>query len=311
MGDKASLAGSLSFISLADIFQILGGNTSTGVLRITSQHAPDPGLVYFLKGDPIHATIGPLSGLDAIYPLFGWVDGTFEFSEQEVRIARGITQGRMEIVLDAMRMIDDGLIKKVGQRSLDEAISAEDSGAGPEKKRIISGPLVDYSCVLNEEEYGDGEKIVKEGGHGRWIWVILRGSAIVTKETPKGPMTLSYLGKGSFLGSFTALTFSEYTRAATVTALGDVQLGLLDTELLYKEFASLSPEFRGILVSLDGRLKKITDLAIELFLKEGKTEGFAKDNEESIMKGSSKKEAFTIAQRSWPDPEGLSAAGDA
>jgi hypothetical protein len=296
MGDKAALAGSLSFLSLADIFQILGGNASTGVLRITSQHAPDPGLIYFLKGDPIHATIGPLSGVDAVYALFGWLEGKFEFSEEEVNTTRAIKQGRMEIVLDAMRMLDDGLIKQVGPVSLEEAASGEESGAGPGKKRIVTGPLVDYSFVLNEEEYQDGEKIVKEGGHGRWIWVILRGSVTVSKETSNGTMILSYLGKGCFIGSFTALTFSEYTRSATITALGDVQLGLLDTELLYEEFASLSSDFRRVLLSLDGRLRKITNRATELFMKEDKYQGFSKDKKVIFEKGSSKKEAFSIVE---------------
>ena len=299
MSDKAALAGSLSFISLADIFQILGGNNSTGVMRITSQYAPSPGLIYFLNGNPINATSGPLSGLDAIYVLFGWIEGKFEFYEEEVQIGRVINKSRMEIVLDAMRMLDDGLIKKVGPPSFDEVASAESSGVGSGKKgapQVIKGPLVDYSYVLNEEKYSDGERIVKGGSHGKWIWVILKGSVNVSKETPNGPLNIARLGEGCFLGSFTALTSMKYIRGAAVTALGDVRLGLLDTELLYREFTSLSPDFRGILLSLDGRLRKITDRAVELFMKENKTKGFTKNKKVIIEKGSSKQEAFAIVK---------------
>ena len=53
MTSKSVLTGSLRFIGLADIFQILGGNSSTGVLHITSPHAPNPGLIYFLNGNPV------------------------------------------------------------------------------------------------------------------------------------------------------------------------------------------------------------------------------------------------------------------
>ena len=166
MGDKAALAGSLTFISLADIFQILSGNSSTGILRITSQHSPNPGLIYFLKGDPINATIGAQRGLDAVYALFGWVEGAFEFHKREVGIGRVINNSMMEIVLDAMRMIDDGLIKKLGPASTDEAAPAQAGKGGAGKKWVVEGPLVDYSYILNEEDYRDGEKIVKEGGHG-------------------------------------------------------------------------------------------------------------------------------------------------
>jgi len=299
MSAKAALAGSLSFISLADIFQILGGNSSTGVMRITSQHTPDPGLIYFVNGDPINATSGPLSGLDAIYALFGWIEGKFEFYEEKVQIGRVIKKNRMEILLDAMRMLDDGLIKKVGSLPFDEVASVENSETKSQKKgtpQVIKGPLVDYSHVLDEEEYHAGERIARAGGHGKWIWIILKGSVNVTRETSNGPMNIANLGEGCFIGGFTILPFMEYTRSVTITALDDVQLGLLDTEFLYRDFMSLSPDFRKILLSLDGRLRKITDRTVELFMKEDKAKGFTKNKKIVIEKGSSKQEAFAILE---------------
>jgi CRP-like cAMP-binding protein len=299
MSAKAALAGSLSFINLADIFQILGGNSSTGVMRITSQHTPDPGLIYFVNGDPINATSGPLSGLDAIYALFGWIEGKFEFYEEKVQIGRVIKKNRMEILLDAMRMLDDGLIKKVGLLPFDEVASVESSETKSEKKKtphVIKGPLVDYSHVLDEEEYHAGERIARAGGHGKWIWIILKGSVNVTRETSNGPMNIANLGEGCFIGGFTILPFMEYTRSVSITALDDVQLGLLDTEFLYRDFMSLSPDFRKILLSLDGRLRKITDRTVELFMKEDKAKGFTKNKKIVIEKGSSKQEAFAILE---------------
>jgi hypothetical protein len=53
MPEKTTLTGNLAFIALADVFQILGGNNSTGVLRIKSQYTPNPGLIYFVNGDPV------------------------------------------------------------------------------------------------------------------------------------------------------------------------------------------------------------------------------------------------------------------
>jgi len=290
-------AGNLSFISLADLFQILGGNNSTGVMHITSQYVPKPGLIYFLNGDPINATSGPLSGLDAIYALFGWIEGKFEFYEEEVQIGHVIKKNRMEILLDAMRMLDDGLIKKVGPPSFDEAVSVESNKIESGKKgapQLIKGPLVDYSHVLDEEEYHVGEKIATAGGHGKWIWIILNGSVSVSREIANGPMNIANLGEGCFLGGFTVLPFTEYTRSVTITALEDVRLGLMDTEFLYRDFMSLSQDFRKILLSLDGRLRKITDRAVELFRKEDKIKGFTKNKKVIIEKGSSKQEAFSI-----------------
>jgi len=296
MGDRGAFAGSLTFINLADIFQILGGNNSTGILRITSKHAPDSGLIYFVKGDPVNAAIGSQTGLDAVYALFGWVDGAFEFQEQTVRMKREIKKSRMEVVLDAMRMLDDGVIQKVGPPSFEEVFPKEAGKTRPEKRRVIEGPLLDYSYVLNEEDYRDGEEIVRERGHGKWVWVILKGSVTISRETAKGPVTIANLGRGCFLGTLAALTFMEYTRSATITAMGDVQLGLLDSELLHREFSSLSPDFKEFLLSLDRRLRKITDRSCELFENKGKIPELPKGSKVVLEKGSSKKEAFTIAE---------------
>jgi hypothetical protein len=296
MVNRAVLGGSLAFINLADVFQILGGNNSTGILRITSKHASDSGLIYFLKGDPIDATVGSQRGIDAAYALFGWVEGAFEFYEQEVHNKRVISSSRMEIVLDAMRMLDDGLIKKVGPSPFGEAAPAETGKGGIEKKKVIEGPLVDYTYVLNEETYSDGERVVTEGGHGKWIWVILKGAVTIKRETSKGPLIVTHLGRGCFLGTFTALTFMEHTRRATITALGDVQLGLLDTELLHREFSSLSAEFKGFLLSLDRRLRKGTETVCDLFVNKGKTTGLPRDSKVVIEKGSSKRDAFSIVE---------------
>jgi len=197
-------------------------------------------------------------------------------------------------------MLDDGLIKKVGPLPFDEMASVESSKTGSEKKRtlqVIKGPLVDYSHVLDEEEYHTEERIASAGGHGKWIWIILKGSVNVSRETTNGPMNIANLGEGCFIGGFTILPFMEYTRSVSITALDDVQLGLLDTEFLYRDFMSLSSDFRKILLSLDSRLRKITDKTVELYTKGDKTDkGFTKNKKIVIEKGSSKQEAFAIVE---------------
>lgn len=287
------LSGALSFIGLADLFQILGGNACTGVLRIESQYAPDPGTIYFVKGNPINASSGSLEGMDAIYALFGWTEGSFEFSEQGVNVGHVVKHSRMEIVLDALRMVDDGVIKKVGPPSLDE-VSVVAKPGGEEALQITKGPFVDYSHVLEEEDYRDGERIVNQGGHGKWIWVVLEGTVNISRETPTGPLIVARLGAGSFIGTITALSFLPYSRSATATASSDVRVGLLDTERLSREYTSLSPDFKSLLLSLDGRLRKVTDRAVELSEKKGKGKELVEGKKVILKKGSSKEAAFTI-----------------
>ena len=99
MGNNAVLSGNLTFLSLAELLQLLGSNTSTGVLRITNKYASEPGVVFFVKGNPVHALNDKLSGLEAIFSLFGWSQGEFSFSEEGYEGQTTINKSRMAIIL--------------------------------------------------------------------------------------------------------------------------------------------------------------------------------------------------------------------
>jgi hypothetical protein len=140
MRDNAVLAGSLKFLSLGDIMQLLGANSSTGVLRLISRYAADPGFIYFENGNPVNAACGTSTGLEAVYALFGWTDGEFEFTRESVLSQRVITKSRMGIILEGLKMVDDGQIKRVGPG----AASRRQTLLGdPNAVPIIKGPLVD------------------------------------------------------------------------------------------------------------------------------------------------------------------------
>ena len=119
MYGKSKFSGDLEFMGLEDIFQILGGNNNTGVLRMTSHYAENRGVIYFVDGNPIDASNGSLQGIDAIYSLFGWSEGTYEFHEENVRGERVVKSSRMEIIMDALRMLDEGKIIRVGPQRRD------------------------------------------------------------------------------------------------------------------------------------------------------------------------------------------------
>ena len=299
MSGKVVLTGGLKFTSLADLFQIIGGNNSTGTLRIISQYTPNPGIIYFVEGNPVNATDGNLRGLDAVYSLFGRTEGNFEFVEGKVPVEHAIKKSRMEIVLDALRMIDDGVVKKVEPPSTQEIFVGKPAKQGETKKAgtsVIKGPAIDYLYILEEEEFYDGKTIVKEGTHGKWIWVLLDGTVKITKETQRGPLTILHLGEGCYIGTFTSLLFHDYARSASVTAVGDVRLGLLDTQRLAGEFYTLPNEFRGTLGSLDRRLKKTTDRVVDLALKNEGLQVPSKGVEVVVQSGSKKEEAYVITE---------------
>jgi cAMP-binding proteins - catabolite gene activator and regulatory subunit of cAMP-dependent protein kinases len=279
MTDNIMFSGSILFLSLADVIQLLGGNNCTGILTLRSQYSADMGVIYFIGGNPVNASCGKLKGLEAVYALFGWTDGKYEFSEAELTgINPVIKQGRMAIVMDAVRMLDDGQIAKVGPDPLNQKDMEKTGSDGIEMDFVhpVKGPLVDYQCVMGEYSYKDGATIVKEGKYGKWMWVIYEGTVKITRETSKGAITLARLGEGCFIGTIRALMHGEYSRSATAIAEGKVRLSMLDAEPLQREYAALSENFRKILISLDNRLRLINDNVVAAYIG-GYSKGLPKD----------------------------------
>jgi CRP-like cAMP-binding protein len=294
MNKNVVFSGKLDFLNLGELLQILGTNNSSGILRITSKYAESPGLIYVNNGNTVDASNGSLSSVDALYSLFGWIDGEFEFCMEDVDKKNVINKNRMEIILDGTRMVDDGKIEKLGPVSFKEK-----SETDQEKKALlplVKGPIVDYMYVIDEEEFFEGDEIVFEGNYGNWMWVILDGIVDITKETPKGTLNLISISNGSFVGSIASFLSEGNVRSATVVARGHVQLGMLDSQRLSGEFAKMSSELRSVVKSLDKRLKQVSNNAIDLYMNKNYFDKFIKNKKVVIKQGKSEDRAFTIAK---------------
>ncbi len=235
---------------------------NTGVLRLTNPHAQGPASVIFLLGNPIHAIYGSLGGLEALYALFGWTTGRFELSREEVDNNKTIRRGQMEIVLDGLRMLDEGIIKKLGPEW--EEKSRPDPVEDLSKLSLIKKPITHYAFMVEEEEFSKGTTIIEEGEFGNWIWMVLHGTAEMSKKTIAGPTKILRVGQGAFIGNISSMMAMGRRRIATFTATETIRLGVLDLEPLYAEYSSLSDEFRSVLLSLDNRFKEITERLSEI-----------------------------------------------
>jgi CRP-like cAMP-binding protein len=294
MNKGVAFAGKLEFLNLGELLQILGNNGSSGILRIMSKYAQEPGLIYVDNGDPVDASSGSSKGLDALFSLFGWIEGNFEFNLEKVDKKNVINKNRMEIILDGSRLVDDGKIKKLGPVSIQKEVSA---GSGKEKSiPVIKGPFVDYSYVVDEEEYFDSDEIVSEGNYGNWMWVILEGVVEISKETPKGSLSLVRISDGAYVGSIASFIMETSVRNATATAIGRVQLGMLDSHRLSGEYAAMSTELRSVIKSIDKRLKQVTTNTAEIYSNKSKIDEFVKGKKPVIEQGSNEERLFTIIQ---------------
>ena len=287
------LSGSLKFINLGEIIQLLGSNASTGVLRIKSKYAQKPGLIYIVNGNPVDASAGSVTGLDAVNALFGWLDGEFEFSEESVEKKNVIKKSRMEIMLDGLSLLDDGHIEILGPVTYDK------KSKDPSKEStlpIIRGPLVDYMYVVDEEEVYDGSQITVEGKHGSWFCVILEGTADIYKETPEGLLTLLRIGEGAFVGSIASFLVSGSVRSATIKAVGNVQLGVLDSQRLGIDYSKMSPDLKTFVLSLDNRLKQVSGLAADIQSNKVAIEEFIKGKKPVMKQDESNEKLFMITE---------------
>ncbi len=121
---------------------------------------------------------------------------------------------------------------------------------------------------LEEEEYQDGDVILREGTSTDWIYIVLEGRVRIQKSTPKGVVSITTLGEERVVGEMAFLEKGKVPRAASAVALGYVRLGVLGHDKLTKEYDSLSPVFKKLVLTLVRRLRSVTDAAVRFITKQ-------------------------------------------
>jgi CRP-like cAMP-binding protein len=114
-------------------------------------------------------------------------------------------------------------------------------------------------CVASETVYQDGAVIIEEGSKGDWLYVILEGLAKVKKRTRKGMVIIDTLKEGDVFGEIAFLEGETVSRSATVVAAeGPVRLGILDKDLLARQYSEMTPMLRALMKSLAIKLRETT-----------------------------------------------------
>lgn len=121
-----------------------------------------------------------------------------------------------------------------------------------------------YGYLAKEENYPDGANIIKEGGTGNWVYIILKGQAEVKKNTSRGVVTIETLKQGEIFGEMLFLQAAKRTRSASIIANGPVQLGVLDSQQLLDDYASVSPQLKSLINSLITKLEEATNKAVTM-----------------------------------------------
>jgi CRP-like cAMP-binding protein len=114
--------------------------------------------------------------------------------------------------------------------------------------------------LSEEETYESGDIIIEEGTMGNWVYMVLEGQVKVTKRTEGGIMAIDTLKEGAIFGEMALFGKLLDGRSASVIAAdGPVKLGVLDYELLRKDYESLSPRLRLLIDTLILKLKEANE----------------------------------------------------
>lgn len=116
--------------------------------------------------------------------------------------------------------------------------------------------------IASYEKYSDGQVIFKEGTHGDWLYVVEDGTVEISRIVDDKKIVIATFNEGDIFGEVAYIAKVE--RSASATAVGDTTVGIIDREVFDQEFNKLSGNFQMILKTLALRLKKTTDVLVQM-----------------------------------------------
>ncbi len=102
-----ALTGHLSDLSLSELIEFFCNQRKSGRLRVL--YPQGSGYFYLQAGSVIHAQIGVLRGIEAVYYALTLANAKFEFSGSAEAPERTINQPWTQVVLEGLRRLDEGI----------------------------------------------------------------------------------------------------------------------------------------------------------------------------------------------------------
>lgn len=104
------LTGELSDLSLAELIEFFCNQRKTGRLKVT--YSIGPGYFYLQNGSVVHARIGVLRGIEAVYYALTLPNASFNFSPAFEPPEHSINQPWTSVVLEGLRRLDEGIMPR-------------------------------------------------------------------------------------------------------------------------------------------------------------------------------------------------------
>jgi len=119
--------------------------------------------------------------------------------------------------------------------------------------------------IASYEEFHDGQVIIQEGTHGDWVYVVEEGSVEISKKVQNRQVVVAVLSKGEIFGEVAFI--AGVPRTATVKAIGDTKVGVVDKDYFTREYNKIPSDLRQIFCAAAMRLKKMTESLVASYLE--------------------------------------------
>jgi len=102
-----ALTGELTDLSLAELIEFFCNQRKTGRLKVV--YPTGPGYFYLQSGSVVHARVGELKGIEAVYFALTQRNASFTFSPAFEAPEHSINQPWTSVVLEGLRRMDEGV----------------------------------------------------------------------------------------------------------------------------------------------------------------------------------------------------------
>ncbi len=126
-----------------------------------------------------------------------------------------------------------------------------------------------FENTPNIQRYSNGDIIVSEGIVSNNAYIILEGKVNITKKVDKKSILINSLNKGEVFGEMGLI--SQATRSASVVAVGNVTIGVIEREQFEATVSELPEDVRAIVTALVNRLRYTSDQLSKIGLELEKT----------------------------------------
>lgn len=126
-----------------------------------------------------------------------------------------------------------------------------------------------FSETSNIQRFADGETIVSEGVVSNNAYIIMEGKVNVTKKVDKKTVLINTLDTGEVFGEMGLI--SQALRSASVVAVGNVTIGVIEREYFEKIVADLPEDMQAIVRALVDRLRFTSEQLSRIGLELEKT----------------------------------------